>query len=199
MPRPRAAAASAAPITRTSSGRRASSPAAGSRQQHMRHPAPRAPRPARPHRPAPPPRPEDHPLPVAMPPPCQPPTAPRTRQTALFQHPLDARRVLAYREHRCSFAPARGPPRGFAKKITVRAAPKPTRSRCRRAPRPATQTRTTQARSASTTPGSPHTLTLRDAEHGAGSGRCFPFMCWRGPVTGSGAIDQPHRVVGLGI
>src|SRR5260370_30011090 len=44
------------------------------------------------------------------------PPAARAGQTALFQHPLDAPGVLAPREHRCSFAPARGPPRGFAKR-----------------------------------------------------------------------------------
>ena len=85
-------------------------------QQHVRHPARRAPGPARPHHLAcPPPRPEDLPLP-AMPPPSQPSPAARAGQTALFQHPLDAPGVVAYREHRCSFAPARGPPRGFAKR-----------------------------------------------------------------------------------
>jgi hypothetical protein len=85
-------------------------------QQHVRHPARRAPGPARPHHPAcPPPRPEDLPLP-AMPPPRQPSPAARAGQTALFQHPLDAPGVVAYREHRCSFAPARGPPRGLAKR-----------------------------------------------------------------------------------
>lgn len=79
-------------------------------QQHMRHPARRAPGPARPHLPALAARPEHLPLP-GMPPPGQPPPAPRAAQAAFSQHPLDARRVVAYREHRCSLAPAHGPPR----------------------------------------------------------------------------------------
>ena len=67
------------------------------------------------HRPALPARPEHRPLP-GITPPGQPSPARRAAQAALFQHPLDASRVVAYREHRCSFAPARGPPRGFAKR-----------------------------------------------------------------------------------
>ena len=75
----------------------------GGRQQHVRHPARHSPGPTRPHHPAcPPPRPEDRPLP-AMPPPRQPPPAARAGQTPLFQHPLDAPGVVAYREHRCSY------------------------------------------------------------------------------------------------
>ena len=50
-----------------------------------------------------------------MPPPGQPSPAVRAGQTALFQHPLDAPGVVAYREHRCSFAPARGPPEASPK------------------------------------------------------------------------------------
>ena len=80
------------------------------RQQHVRRPAACAPRPPRPDRPARPPGPNTarHP---AMPPPGQPSPAHRAAQTALFQHPLDRRRVVAYREHRCSFAPQRPSPR----------------------------------------------------------------------------------------
>jgi hypothetical protein len=85
-------------------------------QQHVRHPARRTPGPARPQHPAcPPSRPEDRP-PAAVPPPRQPSPAARAGQTALLQHPLDAPGVVAYREHRCSFAPPAGPPRGFAKR-----------------------------------------------------------------------------------
>jgi hypothetical protein len=88
----------------------------GARQQHVHHPARHAPGPPRPHHPAcPPPRPEDRPLP-AMPPPRQPPPAARAGQNPLIQQPLDAPGVVAYGEHRCSFAPARGPPRGFGKR-----------------------------------------------------------------------------------
>ena len=78
-------------------------------QQHMRHQAHQAPGPARLHLPALPARPEHGPLP-GMTPPGQPSPARRAAQAALFQHPLDARRVVAYREHRCSFAPARPSP-----------------------------------------------------------------------------------------
>ena len=140
----------------------------GGRQQHVHHPARHAPGPPRPHHPAcPPPRPEDRPL-LAMPPPRQPPPAARAGQTPLFQHPLDAPGVVASREHRCSFASARGPPRGFGKRSRGGAAPEPTGSRCRRAPLPATGTRAKPARSPSMRPISPGTLTVSVAEHSAG-------------------------------
>jgi hypothetical protein len=51
--------------------------------------------------------------------PCpQPASRPRSqgRTNPLIQHPLDAPGVVAYGEHRCSFAPARGPPLGFGKR-----------------------------------------------------------------------------------
>jgi hypothetical protein len=75
-----------------------------------------------------------------------PPAAPRSqgRTNPLFQHPLDAPGVVAYREHRCSFAPAR--------------------ARCCRAPLPATGTQAKPARLPSMTPISPGTLTVSVAD-----------------------------------
>ena len=110
-PTPRAAAASADPITPASSGRRASTPPAAA------HASPRTPGTAT-GAAAPPCRaaPARRSPACGMPPRRQPPLAARARQTAFFQHPLDAPGVLAYREHRCSFAPARGSPRGLAKR-----------------------------------------------------------------------------------
>ena len=111
-PRPRAAAVTAAPITRASYARRASNPA-GSSTCVTRHPVHRhrRGRTTRHRRPSP-----NTTRRGAWPHPGQPAPAARTGQAAFFQHPLDAPGVLAYREHRCSFAPARGPPRGFAKR-----------------------------------------------------------------------------------
>jgi len=109
-------------------------------------------------------RPENNTL-QGMTPPGQPSPAHRAAQAALFQHPLDAARVVAYREHRCSFAPARGPPRGFAKDHGEGRSRTDTLTVSSRiTPRHATRTRAKPARSPPTTPASPYTLTVNVAE-----------------------------------
>ena len=65
--------------------------------------------------------------------PAQPPAAARTRKQAVTEKRLDAGRAVAYREQWCLRAPSRPSP-DFGKKVTGRAVPYPTRSRCRRAP-----------------------------------------------------------------
>ena len=107
------------------------------RKQHMRAPAPPAPRPARhqqhiralqhPHPPLPP-----------VPPAAQHPAARRAPQLPARQLPPDRTRITVYREHDASKRQPSGPPQSFAKKITGRAAPDPTCSPCRPAPRKTT-------------------------------------------------------------
>ena len=141
----------------------------GGRQQHVRHPARHAPGPPRPHHPAcPPPRPEDRPLP-AMPPPRQPPPAARAGQTPSSSirstRPASLPTVSTGAPIRTRPSPR------LRQKITGRAASEPIRSRCRRAPLPATGTREKPARSPSMMPISPGTLTVDVAEHSAGRRR----------------------------
>ena len=100
----------------------------------MRRPAGGAPRPPRTHRYRNPAR-REHPAPDRVTVPAQPPAAARTRKQAVTQKRLDAGHAVAYREQWCLRAPSRPSP-DFGKKVTGRAVPYPTRSRCRRtAPR----------------------------------------------------------------
>ena len=101
------------------------------RKQHMRHTARTAPRPPRTHRHRDPPR-HENPPPGRMTPPAQPATTARTPKQAATEQLLDASHVVPYREHRCSHAPTALPE--LRQKVTGRADPNPTRSRCRRAP-----------------------------------------------------------------
>jgi hypothetical protein len=98
----------------------------------MRRPARGAPRPPRTHRHRKPAR-REHPAPDRVTMPAQPAPAARTRKQAVTEKRLDAGRAVAYREHWCLQAPSRPSP-DFGKKVTGRAVPYPTRSRCRRTP-----------------------------------------------------------------
>jgi hypothetical protein len=98
----------------------------------MRRPARGAPRPPRTHRHRKPAR-REHPAPDRVTVPAQPPPAARTPKQAVTEKRLDAGRAVAYREQWCLQAPSRPSP-DFGKKVTGRAVPYPTRSRCRRTP-----------------------------------------------------------------
>ena len=100
--------------------------------QNVRRPARGAPRPPRPDAHRDPPGREDLP-PDRVTPPAQPPAAAGTRKKAVTEKLLHSRPAVAYREQWCLRAPPRPSP-SFAKKITGRAVPYPTRSRCRRTP-----------------------------------------------------------------
>ena len=90
--------------------------------------------------------------------PAQPPAAARTRKQAVTKERLDASRAVAYREQWCLRAPSRPSP-DFGKKVTGRAVPYPTRSRCRRTP-PHRNQNTTKTTLTSKDATSPLTLTL---------------------------------------
>jgi hypothetical protein len=110
----------------------------------------------------PPPRPEDRPL-LAMPPPRQPPPAARAGQTPSSSIRSTRPASLPTVSTGAPLYPHAALPEASAKDHG-RAAPEPTRARCRRAPLPATGTRAKPARLPSMTPISPGTLTVSVAD-----------------------------------